>query len=194
MTDMNEYIEMIFRKDGVEMHYNIETPFKIMPITEKIVYEDLQDKMTDRLPFVLEDIQPVMENGLLKELKFEIGLFDETSNEETSIIQKNRKKIIEKKLPQASLDYKFIGVPREFRNLFPGYKIPFILETNVGELETYIVGDSSSKIGDGAAGTFISKGMTKWFKHNSDIKPGDKVVIEVIDPGKRYKLYKKEVA
>jgi len=51
-------------------------------------------------------------------------------------------------------------------------------------------GYSKKKEGDLTAGRAFSKGLSKWFEHN-DVKEGDTVVIEVIEPHKRYKLYKK---
>jgi hypothetical protein len=98
---------------------------------------------------------------------------------------------IEVALPKSATKYNFISVPKMFRRLFPGYKVPFILETNVGEIETYVTGGrTSDKEGDPNAGSYITKGLNKWYKHN-DVKEGDTVIIEVIEPNKRYKLYKK---
>jgi len=98
---------------------------------------------------------------------------------------------IEITLSKSDIKWKLVKIPKKFRPLFPGYKVPFTLETNVGEIETYMVGGySSKKKGDLAAGRGFSKGLSKWFKHN-DVKEGDILVIEIIEPHKRYKLYKK---
>jgi len=98
---------------------------------------------------------------------------------------------IEITLSKSDIRWKLIKIPKKFRPLFPGYKVPFTLETNVGEIETYMVGGySKKKEGDLAAGRAFSKGLSKWFKHN-DVKEGDIVVIEIAEPHKRYKLYKK---
>jgi len=98
---------------------------------------------------------------------------------------------IEITLPKYAIKYKVLNIPKKFRLLFPGYKVPFTLETNIGEIVTSIVGGSSAtKKGDPAAGSYFHKGLSKWFTHN-DVKEGDIVVIEIVEPHKRYKLYKK---
>lgn len=98
---------------------------------------------------------------------------------------------IEVKLTKSAIKYALIDVPKKYRHLFPGYKIPFILETNVGEIETHVAGGlATDKEGDPSAGRYFTKGLGEWFKRN-DVKEGDTVVIEVVEPHKRYKLYKK---
>ena len=154
---MEKNTEMIFRKDRVEMCYDVETPFGIERIVKKINYEDLRDTLTDEMmPCVIEDIYPIIEEDILKGLKFEIGFFGETGK-----IPEKGEKRIEIELTRSSCDYKLIDVPRRFRRLFPGYKVPFIMETNAGELETYIVGASAAKEGNQMGGTYISKGMRR---------------------------------
>jgi hypothetical protein len=98
---------------------------------------------------------------------------------------------IEIKLTKSAIRYALIDVSRKYRHLFPGYKIPFILETNVGEIETHVAGGhATDKEGDPSAGSYFTKGLREWFKRN-DVKEGDTVVIEVVEPHKRYKLFKK---
>jgi hypothetical protein len=98
---------------------------------------------------------------------------------------------IEVKLTKSAIKYALIDVPRKHRHLFPGYKIPFVLETNVGEIETHVAGGhATDKEGDPSAGSYFTKGLREWFKRN-DVKEGDTVVIELVEPHKRYKLYKK---
>ena len=80
---MEKNTEMIFRKDGVEVSYDIETPFGEDRIAQEINYEDLRNNLTDvMMPCIIKDIQPIIEEGVLKELTFKIGFFDEY-NEET---------------------------------------------------------------------------------------------------------------
>ena len=98
---------------------------------------------------------------------------------------------IEITLSKGAAKHKLVLIPKKFRPLFPGYKIPFTLKTNVGEIETHITGGyASDKRGDPAAGRYFTKGLSKWFEQN-DVKEGDTVVIEIIETHKRYKLYKK---
>jgi hypothetical protein len=111
--------------------------------------------------------------------------------EVSGVEQVQMPKKIEVALSNSAIKYNFVYVQKRFRRLFPGYKVPFILETNVGKIETYITGGyATDKVGDPDVGHYFTKGLSKWYKHN-DIKEGDTVIIEVIEPNKRYKLYKK---
>lgn len=124
-----------------------------------------------------------------------VGL-DTPSSEKVGKIAEAEKDNIDEKIEielcKSCVEQSAIDVPKNYRELFPGYKVPFILETNVGEIETYIVGGpSGTKEGDPNAGYYFSKGLSGWFKQNN-LKIGGKVVIEIIETKKRYKLYKKE--
>jgi len=101
---------------------------------------------------------------------------------------------IEITLSKGAAKHKLVPIPKKFRPLFPGYKVPFILKTSVGEIETHITGGhATDKRGDPSAGQYFTRGLSKWFEHN-DVKEGDTVVIEIIEPYKRYELYKKTTA
>ena len=84
---MEKNTEMIFRKEGVEMCYDVETPFDdIERVVKKINYEDLRDILTDKMmPCVIEGIYPLIEDGILKELRFEIGFFEHDEETEGEI-------------------------------------------------------------------------------------------------------------
>lgn len=98
---------------------------------------------------------------------------------------------VEITLRKSAVEYKLINIPKKFRPLFPGYKIPFTLETNIGEIETYITGGyATDKKGDPNAGEYFTKGLSKWFDQNR-VKEGDTVIVEIVEPNKRYRLYKK---
>ena len=86
--------------------------------------------------------------------------------------------------------YALIPIPKEYRRFFPGYKVPFILETDIGEIMTKVTSAPiDSKPGDPDAGNYIQGGLKPWYNKHRDLKEGDKLIIEVIEPKKRYRLY-----
>ncbi|HUU18166.1 MAG TPA: hypothetical protein VMW72_13535 [Sedimentisphaerales bacterium] len=85
--------------------------------------------------------------------------------------------------------YALIPIPQKYRSFFPGYKIPFILETNIGEIKTQVTsGPRGTEIGDPEAGKYIQGGLKPWYDTHGELKQGNTLIIEVIEPKKRYKL------
>lgn len=82
-----------------------------------------------------------------------------------------------------------ISFPPEDRRFFPGYKVPFTLETDLGEIETWIAsGTQYSKVGDPDEGKYFSKGVKPWVRHHSnEIQVGTTIIIEKSSPT-RYRL------
>jgi len=82
-----------------------------------------------------------------------------------------------------------IPLPREYRSFFPGFKVPFILETDIGEITTKVTSDrKGTKIGDAEAGKYIQGGLKPWYDRHRELKGGNILIIEVIEPKKRYRL------
>jgi hypothetical protein len=85
--------------------------------------------------------------------------------------------------------WSLIQLPREYRTLFPGYKVPFILETDIGRITTKVTsGPKGTKIGDPEAGQYIAGGLKPWYDAHRELKEGNKLIIEVIEPKKSYRL------
>ncbi len=85
--------------------------------------------------------------------------------------------------------YGLIPVPKEYRGFFPGYKVPFILQTDIGEITTRVTSaPKGTKVGNAAAGAYIQGGLKPWYKTHRELRGGDKLVIKVIEPKKRYSL------
>ena len=86
-------------------------------------------------------------------------------------------------------EFGVISFPPEKRRFFPGYKVPFILETDVGQVETWIAsGTKFSQVGDPDEGKYFSKGLKPWVKHHAnELHDGATIVIEKIDSD-RYRL------
>lgn len=89
--------------------------------------------------------------------------------------------------------FHLIPCPKQFRHYFPGYNIPFILETDIGEITAKVTAAlKGTPYGDPNAGSCIKSvvrnGLTNWYDKHDDLKLGDKILIEVIEPKKRYSL------
>lgn len=83
-----------------------------------------------------------------------------------------------------------INLTKKIRGFFPGYKEKFILETDIGEIVTKVTSASrlGVQIGDPIEGAYIQGGLKPWYEKHQELKDGDKLIITVIEPKKRYKL------
>jgi hypothetical protein len=79
--------------------------------------------------------------------------------------------------------YLFV-IPKNNRPFFPGYKILFTLETDIGEISTWV----TSRVKNAPEGQYIQGNLAEWYKKHPTIKVGDKVRFTVIEPMKRYRL------
>lgn len=83
-------------------------------------------------------------------------------------------------LQPAYIKYHYIHIPAARKDLFPGSDTTLELKTDIGDIEAgfYI----------GPYGLGFQKGLAKWFRAHPELKVADKLVIEVIEPMKRYRL------
>ena len=89
------------------------------------------------------------------------------------------------------INYHLFYIPKPSRRFFPGYEVPFKLVTDLGEIETYVTSArAGTPVGDPDAGTYIQAKLAEWYRRHPMIKVGDKVMFEVIEPMKRYRLSK----
>jgi hypothetical protein len=89
--------------------------------------------------------------------------------------------------------FHLIPVPKSVRHFFPGYNVPFTLETDIGEIPAKVTSaPKGTKEGDPNAGAYIKSvyrnDLTQWYDKHKDLKLGDKILIEVIEDKRRYKL------
>ncbi len=147
--------------------------------------------------------EEVMEE--IKKKAVEYGLVFSTPNEVLRSVFKLEKQIgnkqvtittdkyvdIEIKSPSSTIGYHVIYIPKKVRRFFPGYKLPFTLDTNIGEIRTYVASAPiGTHRGDPDAGVYIQSGLRNWVDNNKPrITDGTVVRLEAIEPGKRYKLY-----
>lgn len=76
-----------------------------------------------------------------------------------------------------------IYVPKAYRDLFPPYKKSFTLQTEIGDIKSWI----SSKSKGYPNGCYIIKGLSPWFKKHQ-LTPDDSLIIEFIQHKKKYSL------
>ena len=89
----------------------------------------------------------------------------------------------------AHMRYGYLHIPQEYRVLFPGFKMPFKVETCRGVFEAYITDTNPSRWQQGDMNSSANiHGLREWFKTHTQIKTGDSLVIESIEPLKLYRL------
>lgn len=95
------------------------------------------------------------------------------SSDKTEIVLSNVK---------AKKKYALIPLSDYNRPFFPGYKVPFVLKTDVGEFETKVTSaPKGTQIGDPEAGTYIQGGLKPWFDSHRNLKDDDILIIEKIE-------------
>jgi len=110
------------------------------------------------------------------------------TGEEVSDIEE---KVIEIKLSNLHSPRKWalISIPREKRHFFPGYKVYFDLETDTGVIKTRVTSaPKGTPVGDKDSGVYIQGGLRPWYDSHPELKPGDRLRFEALEPGKRYRL------
>jgi hypothetical protein len=91
------------------------------------------------------------------------------------------KNVIELKLNPSSRKYVYIPLPKDKRHFFPGYKVSFKLTMDVGEFTAHVPYPPN-------AGGHIRGRFGQWYAKHPELKAGDRLRIEALEPGKRYKL------
>ena len=80
-------------------------------------------------------------------------------------------------------------IPKDKRSFFPGYRVPFMLETDIGAIQTYVSSaPAGTQVGDPNAGVYFQAKLAEWYRRHPAIKVGDKVRFQVIEPMKKYSL------
>jgi hypothetical protein len=90
----------------------------------------------------------------------------------------------------AYIKYKYLPILQKYRSLFPGFKTPFGLDTDIGMIETavYALYPAKWREGDMNSDAGFYRGLRTWFKAHHELTAGQKLIIEVIEPMKRYRL------
>ena len=82
-----------------------------------------------------------------------------------------------------------LTVPKRVRKFFPGYKVDFILESDIGKVVTRVTSaPKGTAVGNPHSGKYIQKNLRPWYEKHPELKDGDVLRIHALEPGKRYKL------
>jgi hypothetical protein len=96
---------------------------------------------------------------------------------------------IELELNASSRKYVLIPIPKDRRHFFPGYKVSFELITDAGVFTAHVTAaPGGPPRGDLDAGAQIRGRFGPWYVKHPELKAGDKVRIQALEPGKRYEL------
>lgn len=98
---------------------------------------------------------------------------------------------IELELNASSRKYVYIPLPKDKRHFFPGFRVSFELITDVETVTAHVVGEphgASVDIGNPYAGRNIRGKLGPWYARHPELKAGDRLRVEALEPGKRYKL------
>lgn len=171
------HIELIFSRDCITVKTPVVVPIKGKTWhEEKIGYGDIP---VGGFRMNVMSIEKQEEADRLVSLLFKVSSFEPARREsqEQGIVT----------IAPSCLKYYYMNIAR-YRQLFPGYKVPFTLETDKGEFVTHVSGaPKGSSYGDPKRGSFFS-GIKRWYLEHPELRVGSKVLIEVIEPLKRYRL------
>ncbi len=92
--------------------------------------------------------------------------------------------------PHSAIAYSLIQIPKSVRTFFPGYKLPFTMETVTGDIETKVTSaPSGTRVGAPDEGKYVQGSLTEWFRrHKREIESGLCLRIRQVEKGKRYRL------
>jgi hypothetical protein len=98
---------------------------------------------------------------------------------------------VEIALVESSVGYRLIPNRAGTKDFFPGFKTPFWMSYENDAIQTHVTSKGTCEIGS-RKGNYISKGIGElvYKKHavSDPIKAGDSFVIQVVDPGREYRI------
>jgi hypothetical protein len=98
-------------------------------------------------------------------------------------------KVMEVVFSDACRKYVYVPLPKDKRLFFPGYKINFQVETDIGVLTAHVTSaPNAPPIGDPHAGGHIRGKFGPWYRKHPELKDRDNIRIEILEPGKRYRF------
>ena len=172
--------ELIFTREGVFVKSPVIVPIKGKSFhEEKITYDELP---LSGFCITVKSVEKQEQDGRLEALVFKVSDFQMTGSGESQMPGS-----ITVAATLSWIKYFFINVGHH-RAFFPGYNVPFVLETDQEEIMTHVSSaEKGTANGDPAAGILVC-GLKKWYKAHSEITIGSKFLIEAIEPHKRYRL------
>ena len=86
-------------------------------------------------------------------------------------------------------EYHLIPIKKRTRRFFPGYKLEFERQTDLGSVNTHVTSAAKgTRNGDPDQGTYIQKGLRDWFRGHPELQDGAVVRIESVQEHSVYKL------
>jgi len=120
------------------------------------------------------------------------GVYDASESEEVPLSSPDAGDGVEIKIPPYGYYQKYglIYVPSFIRRFFPGYKVPFVLETDIGPVTTQVTSSSrDTPKGHPFAGQYIQGGLRPWYRaHHEELLDGGIIRITCVEPYRRYHL------
>jgi hypothetical protein len=177
--DLEESItELVFTREGVTVRTPVNVPIKGKSFhEERLGYGELP---SGGFSVTVKSVEMQEQNGQLVALILRVSSFETTK-------RRSEMSVTIHVSATAWTKYHYMNIS-QCRAFFPGYKVPFVLETDQGEILAHV---SSAKKGTsyGAlmGGSLIS-GLKKWYEAHPEIKVGSRFIIEAIDPQKRYRI------
>jgi hypothetical protein len=202
--NLNLEFLIYFTKESVARN-ELQTHFEKIIIVNEVIHKtnEFFEELPNELIELIKTKTPNLSLSQIKDAFDNISISFENilSNRDTPPIPGGEEiptpdNIVKIKLPKARREgdipswkrYNLLDIPKKHRLFFPGYKIPFIIKTDIGELETWVTGDyAHAQEGDQNAGWYISKSMTKVYRNHPELKAGDIVTFTKENDGK-YKL------
>ncbi len=113
------------------------------------------------------------------------------SRPETAVLGVHQQSRVDIVLTASALKHGLLPTRGTYRTFFPGYKVPFILETELGETTACVTSNSTGRpveVGDPVVGQYIQGSLQGWFRSHPELKAGDTVLVHAIDAPRRYRL------
>ena len=134
----------------------------------------------DRMELLIDGIEPEIERDVLMGLRFHVKKYSAPTEYRRIEIHLKGK---------TWRQHGLIPLPKQYRGYFPGYKVQFIFETDIGEITTRVTSaPRGTPNGDPEAGNYIQGGLKPWYDRHRELNEGNKLIIEVIESKRRYRL------
>lgn len=160
-------------------------------ITKEI--EELKQEFSDKMETRLIEFKTYERNSevihVFTPLIFESKRLISEGISKTTYLETNKAIDIVLEKVHSAKKWALIPIPAKYRRFFPAYKVNFVLETDIGEIETRVTSaKKGTRYGDPMEGKYIQGNLRKWFINHPELNDGSVLRIEAIDSGKRYKL------
>ena len=139
--------------------------------------EDVWKELQRRAEPLVDDVNSVLRKILL------------VSSNDTEFKEREIRIQLTSESIHSARTYSVIPIPRAKRRFFPGYKVDFYLELDDITITTRVTSAPKGTLqGDPYGGAYMQGNLKSWYLRHPEIKDGSVLLIESLDPGKKYKL------